>query len=945
MTDTLRPLQSLRDELQSIRDRLSVSDSVTMSVQEDLLVGFLTEHHSVFQDFWRYLPWMPLLSCWRVISKLKDHLTAETTAEEADCLHRFVERTSDFIVRHLPPSESHNPNSLFYEKEFPKHPILPSDIDKLAIFLLSFLSDQVAALPENWSSRFSEIPRSPEAFLRSLFTNPFAHLLCHSLSREPQISGLARPLLKQVIRLHDDNLSILLSSLDQTTVTEDLRNIRSMPSLDTTIQMRCYLDVQNLVNFIRTTVQFSTEESQMTSSKILLSLAYQLQIPLDYKYLLRSTQFLPITLFGRLMEEVLPSSYPSLIRAYLNAFQNPYLRMPFSPDVCRRFLEHIDVVSSPDGPKKLYHLTKLLAFSTRRDLWFDFHTIIQSGAQPQAMRAAVVFAELMYFGQLSDSPSPKDLSILCWGLTHSPDVHTASNFIFPIYLNLHRLLESNLSVDEVPPLIEAVLKFETQVADCLAASPNTEYHWTKRKPYRFFAFAIIAALLTSLDKSSFRSSYFGSMAAGDTETWYTPKEKFSATSPNDIDFPLFYSIDGVAPHKPLSFPDPDPFSPPTSYPEQIVAPLITLAEQIIMRLSSYKADLLSDAQLRVQPAVDLLVLNPPNRVYDIFLQLSCCLAVLIPSVDAIELSKLVEPFYFAEEKSIFSLAHQFFKILARRLNQTDAQFFASTQVHPFAQQPPRWSWDKQLPKISGVCPAISLFKAYVFRRAQADKYDRTDLTLYKTDLTFLTNRFIGAVFLMEFESEKYKVCSEATLAKICVPSTPIVVPNSFFLPFSRLLRQTRALELSGTSKTLQRDLIHVHVVRLARVVELVYLMLDERGDTDQDEKTRQGMSQILANELLASLLLFPTLQSNQVTVSLPLPTRPMLIYGDQVDPKHVTMWNTSLKEEGLDDFLCCFFNDGVQPCAKFCGFNCRLPVSPVLTLERHDVYRRLLKGC
>ncbi|KAK2945671.1 hypothetical protein BLNAU_19405 [Blattamonas nauphoetae] len=147
---------------------------------------------------------------------------------------------------------------------------------------------------------------------------------------------------------------------------------------------------------------------------------------------------------------------------------------------------------------------------------------------------------------------------------------------------------------------------------------------------------------------------------------------------------------------------------------------------------------------------------------------------------------------------------------------------------------------------------------------------------------------------------------------ICVPSTPLLIPNSFFLPCSRLLRLTRAPELSGTSETPEQDLTHVHVVRLTRVVELVHMLLGVAGDTNQDETTRQGMSPILANELLSSLLVLPTLRS------------------DGIDAKRVAMWNTSLKEEGLDDFLCCFFNDGVQPCATYSGYNCTLPISPVL---------------
>ncbi|KAK2960973.1 hypothetical protein BLNAU_4060 [Blattamonas nauphoetae] len=555
------------------------------------------------------------------------------------------------------------------------------------------------------------------------------------------------------------------------------------------------------------------------------------------------------------------------------------------------------------------------------------------------MRAAVVFAELISKNQRTDSPSRKDLSILGWGLTHSPDIRTASNFIFPIYLNLHRLLESDLSVDEVPPLIEAALNFETEFADLLAASQSTESHWTRNKPYRFFAFAIIVALLTSLDKSSFRPSYFGSMTSCDTETLLVNKAQLSADTPNYIDSTPIYSIDGVAPHKSRLKSYVPPFSPPASYPEQIIAPLVTLSEQIIARMSSYKIDLLSSAQLRAQTAVDLLVLNPPNQVYEIFLQLSCCLAVLVPSVDAIELTKLVEPFYFAEDRNLFSLAHQFFTILARQLNQTVAQFFASTHIHPFAQQPPQLPWGRLPLRPSRPSPTISLFKAYVSRLTQTGGFNRQTLTFNDPKFDTLTSHFIGAVFLMEFESEKFKVSTEATLAKISIPSTRIQVPSSFFLPFFRLLRMTPTVKPIQHSYSVQQDLTHIHVVRLSRVVGLVHMMLEERGSTGQDEKTRQGMSAILANELLASLLISPTLQSNQVTVSLPLPARQMLVNSRQVDAERVAMWNTSLKEEGLDDFLCCFFNDGVQPCAKFCGLNCTLPISPVLTLDRRYVFR------
>ncbi|KAK2943235.1 hypothetical protein BLNAU_21861 [Blattamonas nauphoetae] len=114
-------------------------------------------------------------------------------------------------------------------------------------------------------------------------------------------------------------------------------------------------------------------------------------------------------------------------------------------------------------------------------------------------------------------------------------------------------------------------------------------------------------------------------------------------------FCQFYSIGEINSNTPLSFPFPPPFSHPTSSPGQILAPLVTLAKRIVVRLSSFKTDLLSDAPLRAKVGVDLLVLSPPFRVYDIFLQLSCCIAVLVPSVDAIELTKLVEPFYFAIE--------------------------------------------------------------------------------------------------------------------------------------------------------------------------------------------------------------------------------------------------------------------------------------------------------
>ncbi|KAK2960918.1 hypothetical protein BLNAU_4005 [Blattamonas nauphoetae] len=939
MSYTLRPLPSLEDEFRTICYHVSVSDSDTISAQEDLLVAFLKEHQSFIRAFLLFLPNIPLLSCWRVLSKLKEHLTAEQSIEVTDAIRQFVKRTDDFIVRHLPPSEFPSNSGLYCEKAFPHHSILPSDVDKLAIFHLSFLTDQVEALLDVSSSPSSEIPRSPEDYLRSILTHPFVRLLYHSLSHEPQISSLARPLLKHVVHITDEDLSILLSSLDQNTVFADLRTIYFMPLLDASIQMRSYMDVHSLGHMIKTTVQFSTEGSQLKSSNILLSLVNQLQIPFRYDYLFHSTQFLPTTLFTQLVKEVLPSSFPNLIRAYLTAFQNPYLRIPISQDACSRFLEHVDVISSPDGPTNLFLLTKLFAFSTGRDLPLHFHTIIQSGAHPQAMRAAVVFAELMSKYQLTFSPSQNDLSILGWGLTHSPDVRTASKFIFSIYLNLHRLLESDLSVDEVPTLIEAVLKFETQIADAMAVSEITESHWTKNKPYRFFAFTIIVALLTSLDDSSFRPSYFGSLASGDTETLLVHEGQFWASSPNNIDSTDFYSIDGVAPHKSRLKSYVPPFSPPASYPEQIIAPLVTLSERIIARLVSYKTNLLSSAQLRTQAVVDLLVLNPPNRVYDIFLQLSCCLAVLVPSVDAIELSKLVEPFYFAEDRNLFSLAHQFFTLLAHRLNQTVAQFFASTPLSTFTPPTPQPPWGHLPHRPFQPSPTLSLFKAHVFRHAQAGGYYRHILSLNDTDLVGLTNRFIGAVFLMEFESEKFKVSTEAALAKICVPSTPIVVPNSFFLPFSRLLRMTRTLEPTRQSYTLQQDLTHIHVVRLARVVELVHMMLEERGSTGQDEKTRQGMSQILANELLTSLLLSPTLRSYQVTISLPLPTRPMIVNSRQVDPKHVAMWNTSLKEEGLDDFLCCFFNDGVQPCATYSGFNCTLQISPVLTLDRRYVFR------
>ncbi|KAK2945234.1 hypothetical protein BLNAU_19810 [Blattamonas nauphoetae] len=722
---------------------------------------------------------------------------------------------------------------------------------------------------------------------------------------------------------------------------------------------------------------------ELRSSEVLLALIKRFHLPLEPDISNCRPNFLSTTVLDQLVNDLHPSFFPILLLEFVKMSRKNEIRALIAEKNVCKLIDNMNVASSPE-------LAIFLAMFLDSAGQFDFpfsrlEVIPYSNENPREVRTSLVLAYLLVYKRISLRNHDDCVSALLLHLSDSPSYNFTNTLVDAIHLNIGHLFRSHLSAKRIPSLIRALLDFEAALP---VVSGITEVEIAVQVDLsRHRVLTIILALLNLREPETTQNQtrtdddfrYFHlyrGLFLNDSEARLHYKTNGSFSIMKESPFPRVFL--STHPGECLSS-----FVMPSSISMEQKSLLVEIAPSIISRITELIPHFMDRA--RWLNTLDQVGLN--ESVCLTAINIIASLSALTPEIEVSQLAHLLSQFVWSRFEKVFLRVRQAFVFLSTnsnrsefllrlRVNQKPEQ--ASIPTSPADEQeghnllsppPPLTSQPAHQPIAEIVSPTspdlpnrlvstqrddktIPLLKVFVQRGLFF--FVREGIGILSGAVNFETlmkildevnhqSRMTMLTYLVEELVDRREI-SLAGIREVIVGLKSFAPQLSdLILPLSRLVRFSNHIDLSEVRfKACYLSDIRIcnnhRPFRLNDIVQMVVWIMSTPIERKGDVKTFIQLASLLSSALISSLITLPAHLPNFRNRALPLPVGSNKIGNLRVGANRASVWKTSLLEEGLFDFLGFFFDEGIEDCVSFFGFNCTFPIHISDAFSNNDSY-------